>query len=337
MTCLAFLLGACQPSVSSIPTDTSGGPPPGDGSVTDAMIGDALAGDQACLEQATARCMKLMTCSPTDLQHRFGDLATCQTRSQIACNSGVNAPDTAASAVNVLACANAIPAMTCAAFLSGVQPPAACLPPSGPGSGTCAFDAQCADSFCGVGAFALCGLCEATPVVGTPCTVSGCGPNLECFGGVCETPGGAGAQCGKGHAPCLDGFTCVGSNQNNSTCKISGVAVGTACDPTQQQKADCNGDLDLTCNTNTKKCVTMPFVAAGQPCGTINNVFTDCIASTCVIPQNQTKGTCVAPAADGAACSTAAAGPDCQTPARCIPTTPTGTTGTCQLPGSKSC
>jgi hypothetical protein len=80
----------------------------------------------------------------------------------------------------------------------------------------------------------------------------------------------------------------------------------------------------------------MPRVAAGKPCGIVNNVFTACLAAaTCKIPTNQQSGTCVAPAADAAACDIAA-GPDCLFPARCVPTGG-GNAGTCKFPGAIAC
>ncbi len=73
-----------------------------------------------------------------------------------------------------------------------------------------------------------------------------------------------------------------------------------------------------------------PLVAAGQSCGVINNVVVACLAgASCQRPAGSTTGTCVAPAADGAACD-ATNGPFCSGPAKCV-------SGTCQLPGSASC
>ena len=77
--------------------------------------------------------------------------------------------------------------------------------------------------------------------------------------------------------------------------------------------------------------------AAGQTCGNVGGVQTRCAAgATCNRPPQSQTGTCLAPAADGAACDTAA-GPGCLYPAKCVPASSGGTAGTCELPGDPSC
>jgi hypothetical protein len=339
LICALFVaIAACEPS--SAPNQPGGdahGSDSGLGGGGDASTVDALLAGQACASEAAARCGKLMSCSPADLSRRFGDVATCEAREALACSNGVAAPDTGTTPGTALACGEALTALTCADFL-GKDPPAACFPP-GPNSGTCAFAAQCSTSFCSVGANALCGVCQAQPAVGASCAASGCGQTLVCDGNdhLCAMPVAANGACNP-TLPCDHGLACVGDTKTtNGTCKPVLTTVGAACDQTRKTRANCSGDDGLTCNTNTNKCVAQPLVAAGAPCGPISGVQTDCSAgASCVIPSNKTIGTCVAPAIDGAACDTKA-GPDCLTPARCIPAAPPGTAGTCQLPGSKSC
>jgi hypothetical protein len=83
--------------------------------------------------------------------------------------------------------------------------------------------------------------------------------------------------------------------------------------------------------SNAKTCQPIVYVAAGSPCGTILGVKNLCTNGTCD-PVGDGGYTCVARAADKAACNTVA-GPSCQPPARCIGTAlDGGTSGTCQLP-----
>ena len=49
-------------------------------------------------------------------------------------------------------------------------------------------------------------------------------------------------------------------------------------------------------------------------------------------------GTCIAPAADGAACDNdPTKGPPCLAPAKCVPTSTSGTAGTCTVPDATKC
>jgi|HubBroStandDraft_5_1064220.scaffolds.fasta_scaffold121427_1 hypothetical protein len=317
----------------------SGTPPQGsqsDGPVqsTDAMSSDAidaLMSSDACTMLATAHCTQLMTCSPADLNKQFGTIAVCITRQALTCSGELAATDTGASASGVIACADALTAEACPAFL-GRGSPMACVF-AGPNDGTCAFAAQCGTSFCSIGANALCGVCQNDPAPGAACTANGCGPNLGCDSNnnLCEAFAEANQACNP-TTPCDHGLACVGDTKTqNGSCQPQIATLGGACDETRKTRATCSDDAGLTCNTNTNQCVAQPLVAAGQPCGAINGVDTECTAgATC----NAATGKCVAPAADGAACDTSK-GPGCLDPARCIPTT--GTAGTCKLPGSQAC
>jgi hypothetical protein len=323
---------ACSPSHTEATDSTSSRDATSEG-VGDAISVDALGPVAACSMLATAKCMKLMSCSPADLTHRFGDLGTCETREELACTDALAAADTGASAGSSVACGAALAASTCDDYLGGT-PPDACQP-RGSGTGTCAFAGQCSTAYCSVGANALCGLCQDEPTVGQSCSAAGCGKTLTCDGNnnLCEMAVGSGAACNP-TTPCDHGLVCVGdTQQKNGSCKPVITTAGTTCDQTRKTAANCSGDGGLTCNTNTNKCVVQPFVAAGATCGSISGVGTDCSGgATCVIPTNQTTGICVAAAADGSACDVNK-GPNCFNPARCIPTG-SGTAGTCQLPGS---
>src|SRR5579883_3479534 len=75
---------------------------------TDAAPDAALTIDEACAQSATNACTKLMTCSAADLEKRFGDLTTCETRQTLACTDALNAPGNANNPANVASCSAAI-------------------------------------------------------------------------------------------------------------------------------------------------------------------------------------------------------------------------------------
>jgi len=244
------------------------------------------------------------------------------------------APKTAATPASDKTCADALAGQACDAFLTGVEPPAACLPQHGAGGSgaACAFAAECASGFCSVADDAPCGTCGDPPAAGASCATSGCGPTLTCVKTtqLCQAPGAAGAACDK-DLPCLAGLACVGATMTAmGACQAAVATAGAACDPKRVTGPDCDAGAGLVCDTQSLTCVAQPVAAANQPCGVIGTTRTACGGgATCSIPQGETMGVCVAPAPDGGACNVDSA-PDCQTPARCV-------NGTCQLPGTMTC
>jgi hypothetical protein len=296
----------------------------------------------ACAQVAAARCQRLAACSTADLSRRFADESSCEARQVIACEAGLAAHDTGTTTTTVDACAASIPTESCPQFL-GNDPTDACLPQTGArASGQpCEFSAQCATMFCAVASNALCGTCAAQPVAGTSCANQGCGPDLVCVASTmtCQVPVAANGAC-SADLPCAQGYACVGASAATGTmgtCQAQVTTASAACDPTRATGPDCSGDAGLTCDTKTKVCVAQPVVAAGMTCGNVDGVQTRCAAgATCMRPPMSQTGTCIAPAADGAACDTAN-GPGCLYPAKCVPTSAGGTSGTCELPGDPSC
>jgi hypothetical protein len=271
-----------------------------------------------------------MTCSAADLSRRWPDIATCESQEQLACVDALANPGTGASPATVQSCADALSDQACDAFLTGVEPPDACLPRHGSRAlgAACGVAAQCQSGFCAVADDMLCGVCAAPPMAGDSCANSGCGPTLVCVKTtqVCQAPGAAGATCSK-DLPCLAGNSCIGT-----TCQADATTVGAACDPKRMTGPDCSLADGLTCDTQSLTCVTQTLVPAGQPCGLVGTARTGCSGgATCSIPQGETKGVCVADAAPGAACNTDSA-PACLGGARCV-----GNPRTCQLPGTATC
>lgn len=308
-----------------------------------ASCGSSPPGDeQACAAVAAARCQRLAACSTADFAKRWSDEATCEARGQLACTAALAAPDTGATVASTDACAAALPAESCAALL-GNDPVEACLPQTGARAdgAACEHSAQCASRFCAIARDARCGTCAPEPVAGSSCADAGCGPGLVCVASTmtCQVLVAVNGACSS-DLPCANGLACVGASRATGvtgTCQPEVALAGGACDPTRATGPDCSADAGLTCDTTTQQCVAQPIVAAGMTCGNVGGVQTRCAAgATCVKPPMSASGTCIAPAADGAACDTTN-GPGCLSPAVCVVSSPGGTAGTCELPGDPSC
>lgn len=297
-----------------------------------------LSADAACSKLADARCERVGTCNVDGIQVRYGDLASCQGAQKAACMNSLAASSTGATPTTASACADALPAVDCSDYNNNLLP-AACQPAVGklPAGAACAFSAQCGTQFCGIDKTASCGVCQPQPQVNDSCEhLTSCGAGLTCVakGTLCvrEDPK-AGDAC-DADTPCGSGFSCVRSKAMTTTaaavqgvCQPAMETAGATCDAKKKTSAGCDPAKGLTCDPTSMLCVAAVVASAGQAC---DDDLTFCSsAATCVIPTGATMGTCVAAAADGAACDTAN-GPSCLTLSRCI-VTGAGTSGTCQL------
>jgi hypothetical protein len=300
--------------------------------------------NKSCNDVSTARCQKLMTCSATDLARRYGSVDVCVMRNVEDCLNTFKAPESANSDARLESCAAALPSQDCNDFLGG-DTAAQCLPAMGPRADDdpCAFSNQCMTGFCSITTGSNCGTCAEVPAEGDDCTMTTCGGRgLVCAGGSCVTPISVGSACEKGNgtAPCVTGASCIGTAAAGGTCQTDLTTVGaTPCDERTRTAPACSRNAGLYCNATTMACATLQVAADGMPCGYVNGVFFNCQnGSTCFGSMGTTvSGTCIAPAADGAACDSVN-GPGCLLPANCVGTeTDGGATGTCQLPGTQSC
>jgi hypothetical protein len=295
--------------------------------------------DQACTDLAHARCTKLASCSQVAIQARYGDEATCESREKSSCLNSLAAPSTGATPQTFEACVTAFSSWACADYLNNVTPDA-CRAQQGQlaAGAACAFNGQCQSAFCSVPTNATCGTCAAAPKAGDSCAqTTSCGPGLQCTNDTmqCEAAAAAGAACGKG-VPCGDGLACVGATATvQGKCETAPSTQGAACDPKDMTAASCSRSAGFFCDTQSKQCVAITFASAGQACGNISGVQVLCGgAGFCQRAQGQASGTCVAAAADGAACDTAN-GPTCISPSRCVISS--GTAGTCHAADALSC
>jgi hypothetical protein len=303
---------------------------------------NATTATQACQDVAHARCARLAACSSTNLQVRFGDEASCEAREKVNCASSLAAPGNGSSPTHIEACAQTLPTWDCTSYLNGRNVPTACQQQTGAltDGATCAFSGQCQSGFCAVAPGAACGSCAAQPALGASCAMlTTCGPGVDCTVDTqeCVVVAAMGEACGKG-APCGTGLSCVGATTTASgTCQTSGEQAGLACDSSQVTGPSCDRNSGFVCNSKAKQCAPVVLASGGQPCGDVSMQNSPCAGNgLCVGASGATPGTCVAAAADGAACDLEK-GPPCQQLARCIATSDGGTSGTCRVADATAC
>jgi hypothetical protein len=285
--------------------------------------GSSVSDDQAATDVASSFCNKYNSCAAPFVQITYGDMATCQARFKLSVAPSLAANGTGATSAQYESCSKDLSAASCDDVLSR-NLPQSCQTVAGTlaNGAACGEDSQCTGKFCNTGTNQTCGACSTLAAAGGTCTSdNGCDYGLACNGGVCSAYASAGATCDTTHVckttlACLNG-TCATSLEAGATCAAVG---GPGCDTLK----------GLYCNLS-KVCATYAFASAGQPCGIVNgSTYTACAAGGfCKGATGLTAGTCVATAADGAACD-ATAGPTCLAPAVC-------TGGVCKITDPSSC
>lgn len=296
---------------------------------------------QAYADVAQARCNKIQQCDPQGLLNTYGDLAGCTTTQAASCVSNLSAPDTANTPEHTEGCAQAIPGESCDDYLLG-NSPSACQPPAGPreAGSACAVSGQCANANCLILKTQACGTCAPAPVAGDSCANATCAPGLVCdkVTLTCAAPLSASSGACDDSSACAPGLTCLGNTDGGPSGSCVPLAtLGGNCD-LADGGSRCDGRFGLYCSVPAGKvCAPVANATAAQPCGTIDGGVIECVAGGfCQKPANSKSGTCVPPAADGAACDTVN-GPICAAPARCVLSAVGGTTGSCQATLPQSC
>jgi hypothetical protein len=293
---------------------------------------------QACTDSSYARCNRFQACSPVILQVRYGDEATCESLLDAFCTNSVTAPSSGSTPATVEACVQQIPSWACSDYVNDLNSPPACQQATGSlaSGAACAFPAQCSSGFCAIAAGSACGVCAALPQAGDSCAqLTTCGAGLSCnsASSACATFALSGSSCALGQ-PCVSGNACEGASASVSgTCDLSAETLGTTCNPSG---GGCDSTQGLSCNSQSKQCVALQLVGAGQPCGTVNDEGASCTNGGKCLGETTTPGTCTATAAVGAACDLSA-GPGCISPSRCIVARDAGTAGTCLIPDATQC
>jgi hypothetical protein len=277
--------------------------------------------DEACQRDADSYCDKLAACSPFSLQWTYGDAARCKERDKLWCKPFLSLPDIASTPASFNACSDAVEAQTCDDFNAAVSL-AICKGNPGPRADgqVCTSGAQCQSQHCKIPAMASCGVCAEKVPIGSMCdTTSDCVSGSRCRQQKCIPEATEGSACGAGVAVCVYPNTCL-----NSVC-TKPLRTGAACDPMLDACdfatfGDVCDPLTITC----KQLVTLAM--PGQPCGLVNGVQTQCVASgSCVYSTTDPNvGTCQAAIADGAPCDPTG-NTFCEWPAECL-------NGTCKVP-----
>jgi hypothetical protein len=256
---------------------------------------------------ASADCERIAACLPVSLQIVYGDEATCRTRQTLTAASSA----ALAGAPDVRACAEALRAMSCEAYVNQHGAPPACRFTGAVGNGSaCGSDWQCVSSFCPL--VDTCGTCADAPGAGEPCALGRCAPGLACSSERCVAPGKTGAPC-AGADDCEQTLSCV-----SGAC-VARAPLGAACGIDQPECA-----TDLYCGGGNV-CKVPKLAALGEACGAISGELVFCKGGYC---KGGPMGTCAPFTADGQACGT---GVDtCQPPASCVD-------GTCKVPDPAAC
>lgn len=290
-----------------------------------AGCGSSVSPDKACTDLAAAFCTQISNCAGPLISLGYGDVATCQARVKLSCLPGLMAPNTSATPDKADSCATAVMSATCDA-LYGRMTVKQCVPDPGKlaNGNACGDDGQCMSTYCKKAANAVCGVCGDKAAGGGTCTLDAdCQDGLACAGGACAAFVAVGGTCDATH-PCVQPNVCKGG-----VCAVP-QEVGQTCTPSTDFFGDCDRTKGLTCPPTSRTCTTTTFAAAGAPCGFVNGAFVGCAAAGhCKVTGGAIMGTCLAAAADGAACD-ATNGPECMAPAQCV-------SGVCKLPNPAAC
>lgn len=276
---------------------------------------------------------------PDELAHVRGRYGTF-------CAGTLGQPGTLMTQAGLEACAQAIATSGCAMLDAGNSPCAfkqGLLPYHAP----CAIDYQCKAGLCLITSPSMptCGNCAGSSAPGV-CTPSTCGKDMACVDGdttcVPVTYGDAGASCLGPGSPtdCKAGLRCDGKTLQCSPplgvgapCQLSTDCMNPLvcnvafrkCEPRQQAGAPCGFDSDcvagLGCEEPNMTCVSLTWVAGGQPCGGA----TRCLVGTCPLG----GGTCPTVVPDGQPCPHNSP-TTCDWPAECL-------NYVCQIPATYGC
>lgn len=277
--------------------------------------------DSACAAYAEASCARYAACSTFAVPQSFGDAATCQARLKLQCTLQMAVPSTGMTAATVSACARALPSATCGA-LAGRTVPECTFKGTIINGAKCSQREQCQSGSCRI-ASGTCGVCAAVLAAGQACTYSyECARGFTCSSSVCRAWGTAGQACSDTQ-PCSPELYC-----HAGTCALPISTPGAACTPTEW--GSCNELNGLTCKDASAVCAQLRLASPGQACGTVAGDEVLCSGGgDCQVASGATRGICLAPAADGAACDTTR-GVRCLAPATC-------TNKICVLPSSPTC
>lgn len=287
--------------------------------------GDAsIRPETACDDAATAICDKLEECAPFLSATLFTDRAACAARFTINCASSFTANGTSATPDRAAQCARDVRSATCADALGRALPETCRTLPGALDDGTpCGHDAQCKNRLCRLAQGSPCGACSSLGVAGGACErQDDCEHGLTCVDQRCIAYAKLGNAC-SAKQPCLPTLGC-----NAGVC-AEPLAAGVAC-TFKLNENPCDAVKGFYCHPRDGVCVAIGTAPPGGQCELSVDKVTACTGGAeCKLAAGASTGPCVAPAADGAACSDGD-GPKCVGPARC-------TNGVCTITDPASC
>lgn len=299
----------------------------------DLTSGGGPTADSACNTHAQSYCAKLMQCAPFSYNFTYTSMSQCAARNKQYCLLFFGLSGSKRTAAEIERCAQAVAPLSCMEYYDSTSPTqVGCRSAGTLADGTpCGASDQCQSQYCNLNYTTGCGVCTPYVKVGSACqTAAGsptCEPGSFCMGMTgsqkCVASVGLGSACNLTTGPnCKYPLAC-----RSGVCSQPKVLNDT-CEPTVVN--DCDSTQNLGCNSTNKKCEQIfRFVTAGMSCGSsATPPFTYCGGSSrCTVTTG--TGTCIAPAADDAACSDTAP-PGCQAVATCR-------SGFCRLPTPASC
>lgn len=243
----------------------------------------------ACSRLAEAMCARVDGCAPFLAQTTLGRGAACIRALADRCQLAAGLGGSQRTPESMDACAESVKASTCDAFLGSFPEP--CEPPAGTLSAgsTCAFDEQCATTFCARAPDVACGVCLPAPRAGEPCSFAACARGLVCTSAnLCAKPGRVGDACGP-NEPCArlafcDGSVCAPRRK-----------VGEGCAGFGQ----CDAFGETACAANSI-CIATRVARKGEACDLTANALVLCEA-----PYRCIDDRCAEAKPEGATCGSA--------------------------------
>jgi hypothetical protein len=231
---------------------------PDDGGVPDSGP-PASSWVEACTQLVGPQCAAYAQCRPEIFASQYASTADCVAEHAAQCETQRQAPGNSATSDQLVQCAKAVGALSCAGFDAlgdfplGKQFDACRFTGTLPDGAFCIDDGQCTSGACAMRSWDACGTC-VTPSATAACIVSAECPGQQlCRVNHCVPAGALGDRCDS-EDPCRGSLTC-----RSGTCQAR-LAEGAACDKSVQ---DCA--LNLACAKAT--CVRAQAKIMGDRCG----------------------------------------------------------------------
>lgn len=264
----------------------------------------AVIGDAVCEFQAR--------CTRSGLVAAYGTVEACKKRRRDTIVPST--PGVALTVTQAERCAAGLATLDCRLADQAAFPPECGVKGTLEDGASCDLNGQCASGSCyhANPDSAACGVCQAAAPVGGDCAAADCAFGLYCANTTCAKKVALGGDCNASSKRCIGILDCV-----QGKCKEP-LPPGAACGAVGSATCDVSKEVVCKPTAPTDPAGTcVPFLEAklGEPCGIDSTklTFTVCSKGQCM--PSETKGTCVAHAADGEPCSTLI---PCLAPALCL-------------------